>query len=839
MRALSELNSAVNHALCKRSLLLGAYREASPECRRKTSQAGSTLIWVMVVILVLVIALGVGLTAASGQFSLSTTRHEQQQAYYTALSSTRTIADWLMAQNGDDTTKDSLLSQITAAGNNGINLVVNDLPAAVGTCVANLRYTDAEQTTLKISSTATFSGASETVSLTLMRAPKGEEVPDLGDFGLAEYDRRADQINKITSSGVVPVYETSTKVSNAGYNEKDLELLNNLIRNASSTREARWTNVLLTDTSTTNNNAVLGTQIFPINGTADTKTDTRRFMVPANGRITIDPQEGDGFTAAGSGEANNTRLVSLAIDNTDHKNVLFRLASNSAATAAPLVLPDASLWQRLYGTAYPYNNAPFQNRSTPRYASLLMLNFTGNNNSTSTLSYKVDGQNRNYTWHPNNWNGLDIFVQEETKSQVTTNLVLGPFGHKHAAYLDFYAWGNFVDNWNGTEPGEVKKLWPSLYNTTHQDGYGLPIFPVDYGENARFWILDGRSDRSFRVMQGVSIIEGSIYSNRSTIIGGALIRSGDKYTKDGLNQDIMGFANYDPTDHIMYVEATTRYSQLLYNTDIILKAPTDGKTASSEIRFPQNWRERDNRPQNESADKNKDMTHNPSMTIVGGTIYVGERQTLTIQGAKNYGGENNMWIAPDKIVVDKGGTLVINASSFYNVITDIYVAGGTLIVQPYAMIKGNIYVYNEGVLDMRGVFQLETVGANPSEQLRKGIFIYGPDTVGAPGVKAAGHLTLLSTLQMPYYINGDNGGPAGPVHLIGGTWANSVTSSNSTLPTPYNVSALLCDGYDTTTGRCPHYNEPPPVPDISSGGGSSGSDGSGGSDGWIVGSYGN
>jgi hypothetical protein len=396
---------------------------------------------------------------------------------------------------------------------------------------------------------------------------------------------------------------------------------------------------------------------------------------------------------------------------------------------------------------------------------------------------------------------------------VTSNILLGPFGHKYDTYLDYWSWGNFVDNWHGTTFKEYVTLWPYASSASTNGGnyLGMPIFPVDYGKNASFWILDGNPNRYFRVMQGVNIVEGSIYSNRPTIIGGGLLRSDTSgYIKEKVNENMAGYSLAASDTHSLYVDATVRYDQVFYNTDIILMPPTTG-TAESSISPPYTYHDKT------VTYHVFDQQFSPYMHIAGGTIYVGERQSLTIKGSSL----ENMWINPEKIVVAKGGTLTISRSSYLNVITDIYVEGGTLIIQPDARIKGNIYVYDEGTVDIRGTFWMNTTGANDDEKLLQGLFVYGEDTVGTNGIIAAGRLKV--TTPVPF-IHGDNGGGwVGSVHLVGGDWADLVNAP-STLPAPNDVSYFLCDGYDPATGRCMHFGK---------GSGPGDFDGS-----WLIGSFG-
>jgi hypothetical protein len=867
--------------------------------RRAASRRGSTLIWVMVVVLVMIVALGIGLTAVSGQLNLSSVRHEEHQAYYTALSSTETVAAWI-AENTvpDDKTIEAqvdeagaieqLLQEITDAGAPGITIDEAGIPPEAGTCTVNLRWLDGwpagddeEHTQLKITSVATFAGVTETVSLTLIKDPSGimstyGEVLEASDFSPDDYAARVAQLEGTVTTGIVAIYDDKG-TNNTGFNDKDVAILNNYI-SADSTIEARWTNSDLLHTvgdggGYTSYSNSLGTQRFVYNSSSRSATDERRFMVPENGRITIDPLERDGYgdSKIAADVSQNTSLTSLAIDNTDGKNVLLRLASGDAARIGTNKI--------LYTETSTVTTGTFNNWTSRRFASLVTLDFTdnaGSNKNTENLTYTVNGSPKTYTWHPNNWNKLDILVR--SRDDVSSNLAFGPFAHKYYWGLDYEGKGEFTDNWHGNN-GEFAAQWPYVSGASTLKG--LPYFPVDYGKNANFWILDsptyelpvgedskGKTITTTTVcyvwfIQGTNILgispeeRSTIYSRRATVIGGALIRAPkynsdgkvtgayDEWTSDGLNRGIYGFANQSVTSEATYVEATTRYSQLIYNTDIMLMPPSDGNTAYSLIRRPNSWRSRANLPTG-TSDKEKlafntDTNYEPTMTIKGGTIYVGERQHLTIQGTSmgykdgtDYKTGNtskmvaldNMWISPDKIVVAAGGTLLIETSVATNIITDIYVDGGTLIINAGAKIKGNIYAYNGGTVKVNGSFRLDAPGTLEPGQEPGGILIYGEDTLGTVFGNGEDAVTITTTgrLDVPAVLTAIDGN-SGRIHLVGGDWADLVTGTKLFSA----AKAILCDGYDPSTGRCPHYDGIPSSGSGSGGAGSGGSTGGGSS----------
>jgi hypothetical protein len=759
-------------------------------------QSGVSLVWVLIVVLVLLIVATTALLAVNARFGTTATEHREQQAYYTALSTLETVSHWIASSAEQNASVDhrqavaTLLTAVRTGAKSGIDYPLQGLDDTLGECTLHLEFTDVEMTRLKLTATATFANVTETLSLSMRQGEfsiSGDEL-SVSDYDGNQYDARAAELSSLRSGGIVALYEPNDS-NNTNSNQTDLTLLDHYISNISSTAEARWTNVDLTDDSNSYDDNVLGTQHYPTNGSNGTALDNRRFMVPKNGRITIDPLEQDGHDGSArdpnetKDEDDNTRVVAMAIDNTAGKDVLFRLASGASAT-------QPGLLNRRQGE-------DFYNRSRARWASLLMFNFTDNAKKTETVNYTVNGERRAYTWHPNEWNKLDIFVQPN--SEVVSNLVIGPFGHKYNITMDYRSNGNFVDNWHGTRVGEFKDLWGYTSDDDHFEQKGLPIFPVDYGKNANFWILDGNENRYFRIMQGVNIMEGTIYSTRPTIIGGALIRTqtGTGRTTDNLNRELNGFADLDPMDHATYVEATTRYTLFIYNTDIVLKAPNAG-TAASKIRRPDTWQDR----KNLSKVTAKEKSYEPAVIIKGGTIYIGSGQSLTIEGSTT----NNMWVEPTQIVVAKGGSLIIEKSETTNVVTNIYVDGGKLTINYGAKIKGSIYAYNGADVNALGSFWLASPKGTVAEREQDGLFIYGEDTIGIKIGRVTIHSAASITVpQSLVAINGSlpNNSSSSRVHLVGGNWASLV---KGTTLKPSSAIWFLCEGYDTKTGQCPHIS---------------------------------
>jgi hypothetical protein len=330
----------------------------------------------------------------------------------------------------------------------------------------------------------------------------------------------------------------------------------------------------------------------------------------------------------------------------------------------------------------------------------------------------------------------DIYVPQNAEPQnaglTLTNLIFAPFGHKTGssvdAFFDYWNWGSYIDSEHGNTTGEFKKIWPRTGGgATYGVKKGMPFFPISY-ENTHIWVLDGATDRYLRILQGVNLTNGSIYSNRPTIIGGGIVAVGDEgtvnaesynvnKTTDNINSGLDGYLEQGEwyTYEANYINTTTMWSETITNSDIVLLG-SGTKTLNSLIR----------RPDNSNWERLKGWTYTSdevSLTIKGGTIYVGSGQRLTIEGTttgvKSASDStvvplDNMWITPDKIIVAAGGELVIAKSETTNVLTDIYVDGGTLNIQSGAKIKGNIYAYKGAKVNIADT-SLSTMKVSPDK----------------------------------------------------------------------------------------------------------------------------
>jgi hypothetical protein len=765
--------------------------------RRIRGTAGSTLIWVLVVTLVITIVLGMALFAINTRMGSAVVHHEERQAYYTALSSLDTLSQWISG-SGESSEVDDFLDGVSA-DSTGVDIPLSDLPDDLGECTVNARFTDDKHSELLLTATATYAGVTETLSLTMYGSADAEALSatyKVADFDPAAYDARAGGLDTQSAGTPIRVGDTSTG-NNSKANADNITALNKAITNTTSTSEAWWTHTNSNNTRV-GYTEVLGSQTLGLNSTGGTTTDSRRFVTPINGRLLINPLErGDHVTDNGYADLygstvnTNTKLSSLAIDTSNSQTgaIQLRLASMSGSTEG-------------------------------RLNALLMLTFTDYKKGADgkpIATVATAGNGSPYTWYPNNWGSLDVYLQ--SSAGLDTNVLIGPFGHKYSEYMDTYwSWGNYMDDVHGTTKGEFKSQWPYVSNTTHFDDYGIPMFPADY-DSAGFWVLDGKANRYFRILQGVNIFDGSIYSTRSTIIGGGLIKNHILgRTTDNVNSGVDGFGEQTDNDYAaVYIEGTLRYGQIIADTDIILEAPSSG-AAKSVIRRPNTWRDRVYDPSDIPA---HDKTYDPTMTIKGGTIYVGNYQELTIEGTVKGAKSgtdttvvplDNMWISPDSIVVAPHAVLTIKASETTNVLTDIYVDGGTLIIEPGAKIRGNIYCYNEGEVVVSSSFRLDSphddgqAGTLTPEEELDGIHIYGEDLVGIiPSITAPGKLVVSKANAEATVISGSSN----KVHLLGPFTELVKPTATSDAIALSNIKGLLCNDHDPTDGHCQHFGTKP------------------------------
>jgi hypothetical protein len=464
------------------------------------------------------------------------------------------------------------------------------------------------------------------------------------------------------------------------------------------------------NSKTDNNSTVQGTKREPDVGRSDpsdpiNKTSKRRVVAAKNGRFLINPIQvgdhgGEGrssrFSKEDAGSGTNTRFTMLSMD-----------TSNAVAAGTRNIRVRIA-------------NAGMD--SEVGYNALMGLDFVDITGAVKKVESGFESPNLTGTktgpfeYHPIDWDSCDIFVPGDANLG-DTNLIIGMYGHKYANHFSYWSWGNYVNNWIGIVPGEYQTIYPEAAGNRPEQ-YGLNNIPVSY-DKTRVWCLDGDTDRYFRILQGVSIIGGAVYSNRPTIIGGGLLAvsgsgGNDNKTTDHRDNSILGYVDggRDSTSYCSsYVNSSVMYDQIFENTDFVFMG--NGAAVSSTIRRPNTWEDRSN----QSKVTAKAKTFNPNMVITGGSIYVGKQQALTIQGAVL----NNMMVAPSELIVASGAALTVSASSCFNVKTDIFVqgkatieagakaggnisveAGGALTIGSSANYNGTIYVASGGAVTLCG-----------------------------------------------------------------------------------------------------------------------------------------
>lgn len=130
------------------------------------SKVGSTLIWVLIMILVLGILITGGLAIASSYSNRSLDQHVKKQAYYTALSTTKSIAEWLdgVSEQTHTENKEQLdLIDELREGESDSTTFDSTVNNSMGTCSSSITY-DRETDHIIISSTASYDNATSTVN---------------------------------------------------------------------------------------------------------------------------------------------------------------------------------------------------------------------------------------------------------------------------------------------------------------------------------------------------------------------------------------------------------------------------------------------------------------------------------------------------------------------------------------------------------------------------------------------------------------------------------------------------------------------------------------------------
>jgi hypothetical protein len=279
---------------------------------------------------------------------------------------------------------------------------------------------------------------------------------------------------------------------------------------------------------------------------------------------------------------------------------------------------------------------------------------------------------------------------------------------------------------------------------------GMTYFPVYYGEGFNMYFLDDTA-KDVLLIQGMNILgsrdeHSVVYSRRGVQIGGGLVKESaaaqtGKTTRN-VNNNVDGIDTAPNIgDHVNYFATTTRYSQILYNTDIVLRAPGGTDTPRQSRIFDATLPNDGAYGKNNLYSDEYNKKFSPTVRIIGGDIYVGAGQTLTIDGGrinplnKNAGtitfegrtvtlgttnGEYTQVVAPDSITVAEGGTLIVRgryneagttwlgASEYANISAPIYVEG-TLNLEKGAWLTNQVFCYGGGVVNITKGSAGETV----------------------------------------------------------------------------------------------------------------------------------
>jgi hypothetical protein len=767
------------------------------------STGGSTLIWALVAALVLLILVGTLATVVTFSSRQTATSQVNTQAYYTARSVSERLTSWLSGtpdNNGSSLSEQQLFIANLANGPIHQSYSEADLGGDMGTAEADISI-NAKLDLITIVATGFVADQEETITTTLalkgtysggdnptIRFPDNtvsffEDDPN----GLPYYEGREVELNGKPRDSFPTIVGNEAATAD---NQNSLD--------TTKAKEVTGDEELTYRRITEAANTVLGTNRFVGAGeAANTSVSTRKFIVPPNGRWVINPLlkgngggvKLNGYHANSATAENNTRPIMLAIGDYNARDLHMRLGGMDVSTQPVL--------SRLV------NDKDF-------YNSLIAFDVTDNAGNTTENPFIEYYDNNRFAntpqnlWHQQNWTSMTVYTQDPGSAQdaatvnggVDTRLVFGPFLHSYNEYGDYWSWGRYIGNpWYGQTAGDYWKAFPGNNYTSGVDKrLGMAHIPEYYGNDMQFFFLDAINKPALFI-QGVNILDqntnstpSAIYSRRGVEIGGALVKTTSKYDDDlgqttrHVNSAIYGYSfGYAPV-WPSYFPITTRYSQILYNTDIVLRTPngtstprqsrifdaslpTDGAYGeiNAEHDLQDNARKKtvlgvtgSKTTNNFSDDYNKQFT--PTVRIIGGDIYVGAGQTLTIDGGRintsatatkypgtsgrltfegrtvtvgTANGEYTQVVAPDSITVAAGGTLVVRgrheeevvevtknvkevvttwtgASEYANVNAPIYVEG-TLNLEEGAWLTNQVFCYGGGVVNVKNTSTTETV----------------------------------------------------------------------------------------------------------------------------------
>jgi hypothetical protein len=797
-----------------------------------SSRDGSALVWSMIVVIVLLILIGVMASVVQASYHGQKASQVSTQAYYTARSVNERVANWLNgtaneAPGAGATDQQTFIERLKNAYPVPITQSYSaaDLDPGsegkMGSADVEVSIND-QQTVITIKATGRFADDSETVVSTLVAGTDlsysyqdanfktftsgGAFDPDsaivayatAGGDRTVTYGAVEQELNNMPrdSSPVIVGNESLTDSPDYHDNTKDQNAIKDIITSGSM-RELTWRN---RETQTT----TLGTSYYPILGEGTSyndRSDQRRFVTPLNGRWTLNPlQRGGSVTALSHKnnptDENNTRIINLSMGDFGGKDLEIRLGGYKI---------DPS------GTDNDLINDP------DFYNSLLMFDFTDNEGpKPGDAEYKdtianpaieyYDGnvyvQTPQSHWHPQKWGSMTIYTQKTNDNVVNggvdARLVFGPFGHKYNEYLDFWNWGRYDGNpWYGKNPGDFNKAFPG----NNSDGSnalkrrGMAYTPEYYGNDFRMFFLDN-TDKNVLIIQGVNILgtdmrHSVIYSRRGVEIGGGLVKlsSTDGPTNRNVNSDVNGMDYGNAPSYANYFAFTARYSQIFYNTDIVLRTPNGATTPRTsrilDATLPTDGYYGTNNNSSDATNKK----FSPTVKIIGGYMYIGEGQTLTIEGGRinpNANGpvsgsgstenEQTLTVSPASITIAPGGVVELESSAYFNVVTDIFVSG-SLNFKPGAKAKGNI-VAEGGAVSMGGSSSDPAAhegdlfiekggsltlgaGANVTGDIyvsSGGALTIGKDCVITGDIRCAGALTINGSFTLNYAPDSVTGG---------------------------------------------------------------------------------
>jgi hypothetical protein len=792
----------------------------------------------MVAVVVLLILIGVMAVVAQSAYRSQKLSQAETQAYYTAHSVNERITDWLSGTSDGDgvTDQQRFIAGLKQKPHAPIaqSYDAADLDPSgegkMGSAEVEISISDDEKV-ITIRVTGHFAGDSETIVSTLgvrKGTDKGSSPPLAAGFDdggkappsvasfsaitLANYADREDELNEMhrDASPAVVGNESST---GDNQNQEDQLVANLITGDKRELTYARHSKSL---------NTTLGTNHYTgFVETANSSFDNRRFVTPPNGRWTINPLQegGDAVSTAHKNSAtaeSNSRPIMLSVGDYKGKDLLMRLGGQSITSTTPNLKNDATY----YNSLISFDVTDYDDTYAGTGKSNPFVEYYDNNVFSGAREL----------WYPQGWDSMTVFTQDPggaadaatVNAGVDARLVFGPFLHTYNQYGDFWNWGRYVGNPKyGQNPGDYWRAFPGHnYSSSSVDKrVGMAHIPEYYGEDFSLYLND-RTDKAALIIQGVNILGGDdpsvVYSKRPLEIGGGLVKSVATYdipskgdalgqTTRHVNSNISGYSyGYAPV-WTNYFPTTTRYSQIIYNTNIVLRTPDgvntprfsrifdaalpdDGAYGKAEHDGPLQGAAAkktilgitgSTTTNNFSDDYNKQFS--PTVRVVGGGIYVGAGQTLAVDGGRvnpkntNAGtvsfeertvtlgtdaGEYTQVVAPDSITVAGGGTLTVRGrtdvdgnyvapSDYANVASDIFVRGVMNMTQG-AKVKGNILVDEGGEAfaygdEYEGAVNVASGGAftmGRNTHIVGDIFVRGNAVVAAGGARTKGTIIV-------------------------------------------------------------------------------------------------